>query len=168
MLSLGLGLAATPGLAATVTTTSDSGAGSLRQAIADAPTGDTITFTIPSLDLGCTSGVCTITLTSGELVIDKELTISGPGADQLTISGNDTSRVFFINPGAPGALTGSPAINPVVNISNLTIADGKAKGGNGGIGQCRASGGGGAAGLGGGLFINNATVSISGINFDHN
>src|SRR5262245_37831882 len=55
-----------------VTTTADSGAGSLRQAVADAVSGDTIDFNLS----GCP---CTITLTSGELVIDVNLTINGPG-----------------------------------------------------------------------------------------
>ena len=73
----------------TVTSTADSGAGSLRQAIADAVSGDTIDF---ALD-GCP---CTITLTSGELVIDKSLTIQGPGANLLAVSGNSATRVFSV------------------------------------------------------------------------
>ena len=61
-----------------VTNTNDNGPGSLRQALAAAHDGDRITFAV--------SG--TITLTSGGLVIDKNITISGPGADQLSIDGN--------------------------------------------------------------------------------
>ena len=57
-------------------TRNDSGSGSLRQAILDASSGDTINFA-PS--------VTTVTLTSGELVIDKNLTITGPGANRLTV-----------------------------------------------------------------------------------
>ena len=76
-----------------VTTNADSGAGSLRQAIIDACPGSTITFD--------TAGVFatpqTITLTTGELVIDKSLTIDGPGASQLTVSGNNASRVFYMS-----------------------------------------------------------------------
>jgi len=71
----------------TVTNTDDSGAGSLRQAILDAAAGDTVDFNLS----GCP---CTITLTSGELIIDKSLTIQGPGASQLTVSGGNGSRVF--------------------------------------------------------------------------
>src|SRR5207302_3076599 len=51
----------------TVSNTNDSGAGSLRQAIANACDGATISFD-PALTSG---GPATITLTSGELLIDK-------------------------------------------------------------------------------------------------
>src|SRR4051812_2278366 len=94
----------------TVTTTNDSGAGSLRQAILNAATsGDIIMF-----DAAVTG---TITLTSGELAFTKSLTISGPGAANLTISGNNASRVFSVSSGqitiaglriANGFVTGNP------------------------------------------------------------
>ncbi|PYJ59736.1 MAG: hypothetical protein DME24_11985, partial [Verrucomicrobia bacterium] len=54
--------------AAVVTTTDDSGPGSLREAIATAAPGETVTFAV--------SGV--IALSSGELVITTNLTIAGP------------------------------------------------------------------------------------------
>ncbi len=63
----------------TVTTTADSGAGSLRDAIAAAGNGDTIQFD------AALNGQ-TINLTSGELVIDKNITISGPGPNLLTVA----------------------------------------------------------------------------------
>jgi hypothetical protein len=99
-----------------VTTSADSGAGSLRQAIADACAGSTITFDM-------TPGHVTspITLTSGELLINKNLTINGPGASALIISGNNASRVFRIQSGN-------------VTISGLAIANGKVTGGNSGGG----------------------------------
>ncbi len=81
--------AAAPFATITVTNTNDSGAGSLRQAIADAAAGDTINFNLANCP-------CTITLTSGELIIDKSLTIQGLGADQLSVSGNNNSRVFNV------------------------------------------------------------------------
>ncbi|MBI1763870.1 MAG: right-handed parallel beta-helix repeat-containing protein, partial [Acidobacteria bacterium] len=95
-----------------VTTTADSGAGSLRQAIADACPGSAITFNLPANS--------TITLTSGELVLDKNLTIQGPGANLLTISGNNASRVFDI----PTDVTAT--------LSGLTITNGNAVGSGGG------------------------------------
>src|SRR3954449_12157908 len=55
-----------------VTNTNDSGLGSLRQALANVSDGGTIQFD-PSLNGQ------TITLTSVELVIDKSITITGPG-----------------------------------------------------------------------------------------
>src|SRR5262249_16654407 len=55
----------------TVTSNADSGNGTLRQAIASVCSGGTITFDMNTV-------VSPITLTSGELVIDKNLTINGP------------------------------------------------------------------------------------------
>jgi hypothetical protein len=55
----------------TVSNTNDTGVGSLRQALADATDGDTIVFDLA----GCP---CTITLTSGGLVIDDDVTITSP------------------------------------------------------------------------------------------
>jgi hypothetical protein len=72
-----------------VLNTLDSGAGSLRAAITGAKGGDTIVFA-PSLDGQ------TITLTSGELTINKSVDIEGPGASLLAISGNDAFRLFDI------------------------------------------------------------------------
>src|SRR6516165_11021127 len=65
----------------TVLNNHDNGAGSLRAVLADAHAGDTVRFDHHL------SGQ-TITLTSGELVIDKSLEIDGLGADRLTVSGN--------------------------------------------------------------------------------
>jgi hypothetical protein len=84
--------------ALTVTTAADSGHGSLRDEIAHAKSGDTINFA-PSL-----KGQ-TITLTSGELLINKGLTIQGLGAGQLTLSAGN-GRVFDVNSGQPVVLTG--------------------------------------------------------------
>ncbi len=97
----------------TVLNTRDSGAGSLRAEISAAHNNDTIVFA-PSLDGQ------TITLTSGELLINKNLTIAGPGAGELTVSGNHASRVFEVATRTNVALTG------------LTISNGLVVGGDGG------------------------------------
>ncbi|MEQ9553852.1 MAG: DUF4114 domain-containing protein [Coleofasciculus sp. G3-WIS-01] len=95
----------------TVTSAAESGAGSLRAAIAQAKTGDTIQFASSLANK-------TITLTSGQLEIKKDLTIDGSKAPGITISGNNTSRVFFVQ--------GDPAWEPIeVTLKHLTIADGK-------------------------------------------
>ncbi len=97
-------LTSTGSLAATltVTTTTDSGPGSLREALALAGDGDIIEFSV--------TGV--IALTSGQLVIDDDLTITGPGLAALAISGNRASRVLKIATGRQ------------VAISGLTLSDG--------------------------------------------
>ena len=79
-----------------VTTTADSGAGSLRQALADASNGDTIEFNT------ALNGQ-TITLTSEELLINKDLTITGPGPDLLTVAKAPSQppfiTIFHVTPG---------------------------------------------------------------------
>jgi hypothetical protein len=80
----------------TVTNTSDSGPGSLRQALTDANDGDTITFAVTG----------TITLTSGGLLIAKNVTISGPGSNQLSIDGNQAVLVIGIFPGKTATISG--------------------------------------------------------------
>jgi len=70
----------------------------------------------------------TITLTSGRLNVGESLTVQGPGASQLTISGNNTSQVFYLyQSGGGGNYT----------ISGLTLTNGNATGapidGGGGI-----------------------------------
>src|SRR5262249_16512764 len=97
----------------TVTNLNDSGAGSLRGQIAAAASGDSIAFA------NALNG--TITLSSGELVIDKNLSIFGPGATTITVSGGGTQRVFHT------------LKNTTVSISGLTIANGKVTGFGGGI-----------------------------------
>jgi predicted outer membrane repeat protein len=91
-----LGLSASPRADAAntyfVTTTGDSGSGTLRQAIADASaagTGNTVMF-----DAGLVGS--TITLTSGAITIGKPMYIEGPGRNLLTISGGHHSRIFYV------------------------------------------------------------------------
>jgi parallel beta-helix repeat protein len=92
----------------TVMNLNDAGLGSLRQAIIDTPSSGTVDFQ-PGL-----SG--TITLMTGEMLIDKNLTITGPGADVITISGNHASRVFNITASSTVAITGLTAANGVSSM----------------------------------------------------
>lgn len=78
------------GFTTTVSNADDDGPGSLRQSVADAAAGDTIDFA-PGL-----SGQ-TVLLTSGPLVIDKELSVNAASlADGLTVDGNEAGRVVEV------------------------------------------------------------------------
>src|SRR6266705_780494 len=122
-----------------VTNTNDNGSGSLRQALAVANNGDTI-------DATGISGA--ISLISGELLVNKSVTINGAGADVLAVDGNAAGRVFFIT------------LGETVTISGFTIRNGHAGNAGGGIDNedgstvtvtnCTLSGN--SAGLGGGMF----------------
>src|SRR5881296_3874140 len=85
----------------TVTTTNDSGPGSLRQALADASDGDTINFD-PALNGQ------TITLTTAELAINHAVTILGPGPNLLTVarSSQIQFRIFHVMPGHNATIEG--------------------------------------------------------------
>ena len=105
-------LAAFPAFGSTLTVTSiaDSGAGSLRAAVAAAAPGDTINFNL--------AYPATITLSS-TIWVTTSVTITGPGANNLAISGNNASEVFFVTGG------------PTVAISGVTIDGGNAPSGGG-------------------------------------
>jgi hypothetical protein len=115
----------------TVLNNLDKGAGSLRDAITKASSGDTVVFD-PSLNGQ------TITLTSDQLSINKNLDIEGPGASLLAISGNGTNRVFDVPQGNS------------VTIAGLTITRGL---GNG------VAGGGGVLVVGSTLALTNDVLS---------
>lgn len=122
-LTVSLGPATAAGATFTVDTTGDPGAPgttSLRQAVdaANASDGNTVQFS-PSL------AGSTITLSTGELFIDHAVTIVGPGAGKLTISGANASRIFRLE--CPYGYVSTP-----VSISALTLVEGKATYGDGG------------------------------------
>lgn len=116
-----------------VTSCADDGAGSLRQAVANASDGDVIDLSA----LTC----ATITLETGAIAVDFDsLTLNGPGRNALTIDGNQLDRVLF-HPGQ-GTLT----------VHGMTIQSGRD----------RATGfhvaGGGCIASAGYLVLDNATV----------
>lgn len=122
----------------TVTSTVDSGPGTLRDAIANS-SADTITVSVTG----------TITLSS-QLEIAHSLTISGPGAGLLSISGNGTSRVFQVDAGA------------AAEIDGLTITGGHAPDGAAGddASVLGRDGGNGGAGADGGAVLNLGTLTL--------
>lgn len=149
----------------TVTSVADNGTGSLRAAIAQSQPGDTIQF-------ASTLANQTITLTSGQLEIPvgKNLVIDGAGASGLTISGNNTSRIFHLD---------STSVNPTsLTIKNLTLANGFTNEFGGAIrtehqGQLTVENSqfnNNVAGLGGGAIFGayQGTVTVSGSQFDSN
>ena len=144
MLVIGLVAVQTPSsvLAATLTVTNnnDSGPGSLRQAILDASSGDTIDF----------DADYTITLSSQLPIIDKELTINGNGAANTIIEASTCNPVTL-----PGGCT--PATYRVFEVNasgNLTLDSLTVRHGNCEIFACNTSN------YGSGIY-NAGTVAIA-------
>ena len=147
----------------TVSSAADAGAGTLRDAIAN--TGcDTISFGITGA----------ITLTSGELLVNRNVTITGPGAGALAVTRDSNAPAFRIFHIASGAV----AISGVTIANGLSPATGWPLPGDGGGGiytdssatltldNTTVSGNGitlglGSGGLsGGGGILNNGTLTI--------
>jgi hypothetical protein len=143
----------------TVLNLADSGSGSLRQAISDANThaGPDVVRFAPGLH-------GTIRLTSGVLNITDDLSVNGPGANLVTVSGSDASRVFHFEAGV------------TVAVKGLTIAHGSSVDGAGGaidnggtlsltdcaVVQSRAAGGTATdAAYGGGGILNESGATLT-------
>ncbi len=125
----------------TVSNCSNSGAGSLPGAVSSAGAGDTITFSVscpPSSPISLASPI----------VITKDVTIAGPGASQLAVTGNDLVQDFIVGVGVTAM------------ISGITIEHGAANAFCGG--PCGASGGG--IENGGTLTVTDSTVTDSSAN----
>jgi hypothetical protein len=147
----------------------DSGPGSLRDALVATPTNGIIDFQANVKG--------TIVLTSGVLKVTKNVTINGPGATALAVSGHNLSQVFNVGVGvtatfvdltlSDGFIAGPDASVPnsrggdgqggaLANLGSLTllrfvIATSAAVGGTGGVFDGISAGTGGN-GLGGGIF----------------
>jgi hypothetical protein len=113
-----------------------SGDGSPRGEIAAAASGDRIVFA-----RSLAGQTITLKAAHGPLLLSKDLTIQGPGAARLTVSGNHATEVFKVAAGATDAITG------------LTIAGGSADG-------SEAGGGGGIANAGT-LSLDHVTLSAN-------
>ena len=109
----------------------DSGAGSLRQAITDACAGSTITFNMATV-------TSPISLTSAELLINKNLTITGPGATTLTVERSSAPatpqfRIFNVTSGTTVSISGLTVTNGRTPDGILIGNNGQAGGDGGGI-----------------------------------
>ena len=89
----------------TVMNNADDGAGSLRKALNTVCVDGTVTFSD-------TLTGQTIALLSGPLTLGKNVTIDASAAPGLTLSGNDTDRVFIVNAGT------------TATVKHLTVTDG--------------------------------------------
>jgi uncharacterized repeat protein (TIGR01451 family) len=99
----------------TVTSGGNDGEGTLRQALAEVCDGGAIVFD---------SSVDTVTLTSSQLIVNKNLTIQGPGAESLTVRrdiGADEFRLFYI---ARNTIT--------VTMTDMTLTNGSTTDNGGG------------------------------------
>lgn len=72
---------------------------SLREALADANAGDEIQF-----DASLNGG--SIVLSGSQLVVDENVTVTGPGAGLLNIDGDLLSRVFSVSAGVTAEISG--------------------------------------------------------------
>jgi predicted outer membrane repeat protein len=90
----------------TVKNTSDAGAGSFRQALADATNGDTIMFDLPSYP-------ATINVKSRYNISNKNIAIIGPSNQSVTLEGHSdkssSTQIFYLHK------------NAVVELKNLTL-----------------------------------------------
>jgi Bacterial Ig domain/Calx-beta domain/Bacterial cadherin-like domain len=159
-----------------VTSTADSGAGTLRDALANVCDGDTIAFNLGG------AGPHTITLTTGELQVDQNVTINNNSGESITVSGNNLSRVFNINAGKSASLIGLTISGgnsgndggAIINDGALTIVNstlsGNATASDGGAISTTATGtsltlinttisGNSAGGSGGGLIVLGGTMT---------
>jgi Dockerin type I domain len=163
--------------AATITVTSggDAGAGTLRAAIASAVAGDVIDF----------SGVTTVTLTSGELTIDKNLTINGGTGVTITRSAAIDFRIFTISGatvvfnklsitnGKDASQAGGINNNGTLTLNDCIIANNESNqaGGvqnNGSLTMNRSVVHSNKAGIGSGLLIYGSSTSLNNCVFTNN
>jgi hypothetical protein len=171
---LAVGVARIHAATITVTTTNDSGPGSLRAALAIASNGDTI-------DASSITG--TIVLTSGELLVTNSVDIIGPGPDLLAVNGNAVSRVFHVgqsnsvsissltitngmapNDSGGGILNGASALlvsNVVLAGNSADVGGGIANGDNSTLDVIDTLLSDNSANGGGGILNNNATLTVS-------
>jgi hypothetical protein len=151
-----------------VTNTLDAGPGSLREAIELAnanPGSDKIVFAKSAY------GVIALSADNGELLITDDLTVQGPGAGKLTVSGADVTRVFGV---LPAGLASDPFITPTlsqletapnVKFTQLTVSNGLATDALG-INPANPDNPGFA--FGGGIYNVGGTIQLDGVHMTNN
>ncbi len=153
-IAMGLAFLPQPSRAATFTVDTlldeddgvDVGSVSLRDAITAANSNseaDTITFSVTG----------TIILGSILPKVATDMTILGPGAAELVVSGDSACAILF-----------SSAAD--LTVTDLTLANGLARGGDGAPNG--VAGGGGAAGMGGALYVDSGSVWMENVAFRYN
>ncbi|MGA2138878.1 MAG: choice-of-anchor Q domain-containing protein [Verrucomicrobiia bacterium] len=154
----------------TVTNTASVGPGTLDEALQNVNNGDTVVFSVPL--------PATITVPNGPEAIGLDyyvLSIIGPGADKLTISGDGTNRIFLIVGDTTVTFSGMTLSNGVastdsfddfiggggaiLNYGTLTVSQCAFKN-NLSKGEDGHSPGGGGGGGGGGAIFNGSTDSL--------
>jgi hypothetical protein len=101
-----------------VTNADDDGLGSLRRTAAISEPGDVVGFD--------TEGVFVTPQTiflSSQIVLDQNLTIEGPGRDNLSVSGNDIVRVFKVTGGADVTLRAMTIADGIAPVEVLQVGD---------------------------------------------
>ena len=105
-----------------VSNLNDSGDGSLRQALSAIATGGSITF-----DPGLAGGA--IALTSGPLVLSRDVSVSGPASAAVTIDGGGADRLLIVETGVQATAShlvfsngyGFQLAGGILNNGNLTL-----------------------------------------------
>lgn len=149
-------LAAGTGPATLVVTSAadDGGPGTLRSVLASAVSGDTVTFT------NALSGQ-TIVLTSGQIVLDKNLTIDGsalPGG--IAINANNASRIFQSASGTTNVLL-NLMLTGGNGVGALESGDGGGIYNEGSLALTACTVSGNSGGGGGGIFSQNPTSRLT-------
>jgi hypothetical protein len=99
-----------------VTTTLDSGYGSLREAVGCALLGETVTFS-PSL-----AGLA-IVLTTTQIVLSQSITIDGSAAPGVKVDGNSATRIFNLPATGPVTITALTLQNGLADQGGAVLAD---------------------------------------------
>lgn len=137
-----------------VSNTNDDGCGSLRKAVELANSGDIVRFE-------STINSNTITLTSGQILIDKNLTIQGNGFIFTKIDGNNANRIFSIGQNNTVNLTGIGIQNGTATLGGAIFSKGTTTLSNSYVSDNSATHGGAVYADKGVLNLNNSVIAVN-------